>query len=103
MKESGTVQTNFKDGISTVTFFHPQSNSLPGNLLRKLAGEITSAGKNQETKVIVLKSEGEKAFCAGASFDELISIKTFEEGKKFFSGFALVINAIRKVQQFVIV
>jgi methylglutaconyl-CoA hydratase len=76
---------------------------LPGDLLRKLAEEITAAGKKPDTKVIILKSEGEKAFCAGASFDELISIKNFEEGKKFFSGFALVINAMRKVPQFVIV
>ena len=72
--EQGTVRTDFKNGISTITFFHPQSNSLPGDLLRKLADEITSAGKNHDTKVIILKSEGEKAFCAGASFDELISI-----------------------------
>jgi methylglutaconyl-CoA hydratase len=102
MTEPGTVTADFKNGVSSITFFHPQSNSLPGDLLRKLADEITSAGKKPETKVIVLKSEGEKAFCAGASFDELISIKNFEEGKKFFSGFALVINALRKVPQFVI-
>lgn len=102
MIESGTVTTGFNNGIATVTFFHPQSNSLPGDLLRKLADEIKAAGKKTGTKVIVLKSQGEKAFCAGASFDELISIKDFEEGKKFFSGFALVINAMRKVPQFVI-
>src|SRR5262245_40661292 len=102
MAETGTVHTDYSNGISTVTFFHPQSNSLPGDLLRKLANEISLAGKNPGTKVIILKSEGEKAFCAGASFDELISIKNFEEGKKFFSGFALVINAMRKVPQFVI-
>jgi methylglutaconyl-CoA hydratase len=102
MIESGTVHTDFRNGIATVTFFHPQSNSLPGDLLRKLADEITSAGKNSSTKVIILQSEGEKAFCAGASFDELISIQNFEQGKKFFSGFALVINAMRKVPQFVI-
>jgi methylglutaconyl-CoA hydratase len=100
--EQGTVHTTLKDGIATVSFFHPQSNSLPGDLLRKISEEITAAGKNPEAKVILLKSEGDKAFCAGASFDELISIKNFEEGKKFFSGFALVINAIRKVPQFVI-
>jgi len=102
MTESGTVHTDFKNGVSTVTFYHPQSNSLPGDLLRKLAEEISTAGKNPATKVIILKSEGEKAFCAGASFDELISIQNFEQGKKFFSGFALVINAMRKVPQFVI-
>src|SRR5258706_837129 len=102
MTESGTVHTEYKDGISTVTFFHPQSNSLPGDLLRKLAAEISAAGKKTETKVIVLKSEIEKSFCAGASFELLISIKNFEEGQKFFSGFALVINAIRKVPQLTI-
>ncbi|MEK6615660.1 MAG: enoyl-CoA hydratase/isomerase family protein [Bacteroidota bacterium] len=97
------VKSEIKNGIGTVTFFHPQSNSLPGEILRKLADEITSAGNNADAKVIVLKSEGDKAFCGGASFDELSSIKNFEEGKKFFSGFSFVINAIRKSPKFVIV
>ncbi|MBL7892489.1 MAG: enoyl-CoA hydratase/isomerase family protein [Bacteroidia bacterium] len=101
--ESGTVQTKTENGIATVTFFHPQSNSLPGTLLRTLADEITKAGSDPKTKVIILKSEGEKAFCAGASFDELISIKDLETGKKFFSGFAAVINAMRKAPKFVLV
>ena len=102
MSENGNLETRIENGIATVTFFHPQSNSLPGDLLRKLAGEIKAAGNNKEVKVIVLKSEGEKAFCAGASFDELISIQNLEEGKKFFSGFSSVINAMRKAPKFVI-
>ena len=97
------VKSEINNGIVTVTFFHPQSNSLPGAILRKLADEITAAGNNPQAKVIILKSEGEKAFCGGASFDELIAIKNFEEGKKFFSGFSFVINAIRKASKFVIV
>lgn len=97
------VKSIINDGIGTITFFHPQSNSLPGEILRKLASEIEALGNNSEAKVIVLQSEGEKAFCAGASFDELISIKDLETGKKFFSGFAGVINAMRKAPKFVIV
>lgn len=100
--ENGTVQSTIENGIATISFFHPQSNSLPGVLLRKLAEEITIAGNNQEAKVIVVKSEGEKAFCAGASFDELISIKDLQTGTYFFSGFAAVINAMRKAPKFVI-
>lgn len=99
----GKVGTIIADGIATVSFFHPQSNSLPGTLLMKLADEIERVGKDSTAKVIVLKSEGEKTFCAGASFDELIAIKDFETGKKFFSGFAAVINAMRKAPKFVIV
>ncbi|MCX6273707.1 MAG: enoyl-CoA hydratase/isomerase family protein [Bacteroidetes bacterium] len=102
MPETGKAETTIENGIANVTFFHPQSNSLPGTVLRKLAAEIEAAGNNKEVKVIILKSEGEKAFCAGASFDELISIQNLEEGKKFFSGFAAVINAIRKAPKFVI-
>jgi methylglutaconyl-CoA hydratase len=98
----GYVNSNTENGICTIEFFHPQSNSMPGFLLRKLAEEITLAGNNKEAKVIVLKSAGDKTFCAGASFDELISIKDFEIGKQFFSGFALVINAMRKAPKFVI-
>lgn len=101
--ETGKVTTKINNGIATVTFFHPQSNSLPGTLLQALADEITKVGINPEAKVIVLCSEGDKAFCAGASFDELISIKDMESGKKFFSGFASVINAMRKAPKFVLV
>ncbi len=99
---SGSVITTIDSGIATITFGHPQSNSLPGTLLRQLATEIEAAGKNDDAKVIILKSEGEKTFCAGASFDELVSIKTTEEGKHFFSGFAAVINAMRKAPKFII-
>ena len=98
----GTVKSATANNITTITFFHPQSNSLPGALLRQLAEEITKAGKDAASRVIVLQSEGEKAFCAGASFDELIAIKDLEAGKKFFSGFAAVINAMRKAPKFVI-
>lgn len=99
----GFVKSHVKDGIGTIEFFHPQSNSMPGYQLRALAEEITKLGKDDNAKVILLKSEGDKAFCAGASFDELISIKDIETGTTFFSGFAGVINAMRKAPKFVIV
>jgi methylglutaconyl-CoA hydratase len=91
-----------ENGIGTINFGHPMSNSLPGKILRKLAETITELGKNDTVKVIILKSEGEKAFCAGASFDELISINDFETGKAFFSGFAHVINACRTCPKLII-
>lgn len=89
-------------GITTIEFHHPLSNSLPGRVLAKLANTITQVGQDERTKVIVLRSAGEKAFCAGASFDELISINDLETGKVFFSGFANVINAARKCPKFII-
>jgi methylglutaconyl-CoA hydratase len=98
----GFVKTSIDSNIAIITFFHPQSNSLPAAILNKLADEITAAGINDDVRVIILKSEGEKAFCAGASFDELIAIDSDEKGKVFFSGFAKVINAIRKAPKFVI-
>ncbi|MES2761480.1 MAG: enoyl-CoA hydratase/isomerase family protein [Bacteroidota bacterium] len=98
----GTIKSTVENGIGTITFFHPQSNSMPGVQLRNLATEIEKLGKDDNAKVIVLQSEGEKAFCAGASFDELISIKDIDTGLKFFSGFAMVINAMRKAPKFII-
>jgi len=99
---TGKVETWITNGIAAIEFFHPQSNSLPGALLHNLAAEIENAGNNTDVKVIVIKSTGDKTFCAGASFDELISITDFETGKKFFSGFAAVINAMRKAPKFII-
>lgn len=101
--DQGHVQVSkSENGITTIEFGHPLSNSLPGKILGKLADTITELGKDADTKVIILKSAGERAFCAGASFDELISIKDFETGKKFFSGFANVINACRKCPKLII-
>ncbi len=96
------VRTETHNGISSIEFHHPQSNSLPGKILEQLAYEIHFAGTHAESKVIILKSAGDKSFCAGASFDELVQIKTEAEGLKFFSGFAHVINAMRKCPKFII-
>ncbi len=96
------VKQTIENGVGTITFFHPAHNSLPGNILAKLAETITDAGTNKEIKVIVLKSGGERTFCAGASFKELININDAETGKIFFSGFANVINAMRKCPKFII-
>lgn len=96
------VKLDIHDGIGTVEFFTEQSNSMPGDILKKLADTITEAGKNEEVKVIILKSGGNRTFCAGASFDELMAVDSPEAGKKFFMGFANVINAMRKAPKFVI-
>lgn len=91
----GYVKTEFHKGVATIEFSHPQSNSLPGILLEQLAQAIHSVGNDNETNVIVIRSTGDKAFCAGASFEELSAIKNKSEGLEFFSGFANVINAMR--------
>ena len=101
--DQGNVEIKINDkGIATIEFSHPLSNSLPGKILNKLADTITEAGNNDVIKVIILKSAGERAFCAGASFDELISINDLETGKTFFSGFANLINAARKCPKLII-
>lgn len=96
------VKVWVENQISNIEFFHPQSNSLPGKLLRELAHTIEQEGKNSESRLLLLRSGGDKAFCAGASFDELIQIQNTEEGLHFFSGFALVINAMRKASKLVV-
>ncbi len=101
MSESYVTST-IEKGITTIEFFHPAQNSLPGDLLAKLANTITEAGNDAKVKVIILKSGGDRTFCAGASFTELININDAETGKIFFSGFANVINAMRKCPKFII-
>ena len=99
----GYVRINIdENGIGTIEFYHPQSNSLPGEILSKIAKTITEASLNEEIKVIVLKSGGNRTFCAGASFDELIKIENIKAGIEFFSGFANVINACRKCTKIII-
>lgn len=100
--EAGNVTLEIQNNIGRITFFHPSSNSLPGILLKELTRTINEAGENSEIRCIILQSEGDRAFCAGASFDELISISNSEEGLSFFSGFANVINAMRKCPKLII-
>jgi methylglutaconyl-CoA hydratase len=100
--KQGYVQTKIENQIATIEFFHPAHNSLPGRLLAELTAAIQSAGDNDSVRLLVLKSEGDRTFCAGASFDELAAIEDFETGKRFFMGFANVINAIRSCPKFVI-
>lgn len=98
---NGFIETQIENKIATITFSHPASNSFPSDLLQKLTEELNALSDNKEANVIILQSEG-KTFCAGASFDELLSITDFETGKKFFSGFANVINAMRKCSKIII-
>ena len=100
--DEGHVNYSVEEGIATIEFGHPKSNSLPGKVLRKLAETIAELGNSNAVKVIVLTSAGDRAFCAGASFDELISIEDYPTGKEFFMGFARVINAARKCPKFII-
>lgn len=96
------VKSDIQNNIGTIEFFHPEQNSLPGDILAQLAKAITDAGNNDVVKIIILKSGGDRTFCAGASFKELISINDAETGKVFFSGFANVINAMRNCPKFII-
>ncbi len=100
--DQGGVSVSIENHIATIEFHHPLSNSLPGKVLAQLANAISGTGERTDVHVIILKSAGDRAFCGGASFDELISIQNLEEGKRFFSGFANVINAMRKCPKLII-
>lgn len=99
---AGYVKSERHGHSMTIEFFHPQGNSLPGNLLRELSSKIHDAGLDAEIRVVLLCSAGERAFCAGASFDELSKIKNAQEGEDFFNGFAHVLNSMRKCPKFIV-
>ncbi|MCH3881186.1 MULTISPECIES: enoyl-CoA hydratase/isomerase family protein [Tenacibaculum] len=101
-RQNGSLYTDIQNNIATVEFGHPASNSFPSELLDRLTKELNVLSENETVSVIVLKSEGDRAFCAGASFDELVAISNLEEGKAFFSGFANVINAMRNCSKLII-
>ena len=100
--EAYVKSTMIKEGLLEIEFFHPKHNSLPGHILGQLADEIEAAGKNKYVRLIILKSGGDRTFCAGASFEELKAISNLEDGKRFFMGFANVINACRKCPKLIL-
>lgn len=96
------VKQTIENNVGYITFFTPEHNAMPSPILKQLELAIKDAGKNDDIRVIVLKSGGARTFCAGASFTELVAINNLEEGKRFFSGFANVINAMRKCPKLII-
>lgn len=102
ISKSGTITTSILNQVATIEFSHPASNSFPSTLLQELTDEINTLSKNDSASIIILKSSGTGAFCAGASFEELLSINNYEDGSRFFSGFANVINAMRKCPKLII-
>ncbi len=100
--QMGQVSFTVEKGVGTIEFYHPAHNSLPGRLLAQLAQTIREAGADESVHVVVLRSTGERTFCAGASFDELLAIESFAQGKEFFMGFARVINAMRQCPKLIL-
>ncbi|QXP73079.1 enoyl-CoA hydratase/isomerase family protein [Tenacibaculum sp. AHE15PA] len=101
-RENGSLYTHIENKIATIEFGHPASNSFPSELLARLANEFDKLSVNEAVAIVVLKSEGDRAFCAGASFDELVTIDNLEDGKQFFSGFANVLNAMRRCSKLIV-
>jgi methylglutaconyl-CoA hydratase len=99
---NGILITTIENKIATLEFGHSASNSFPSDLLNRLTNEIKNLSKNTDVSVIVLKSSGSGAFCAGASFDELLAVSNLDEATKFFSGFANVLNAMRSCSKIII-
>lgn len=102
MLDKGFVRSSIESGIGTITFYHPKSNSLTAELLQKMTTRVTELGADSQVRVIIIRSEGERAFCAGASFEELVAVDDFEQGKEFFMGFARLILAMINCPKFII-
>lgn len=102
MPEDGAVDVQIREGVAEVSFFHPKKNSLPGDLLRRLAGAIEMLGDLEKARIVALQSRGEGPFCAGASFDEMLAAQDFEQARAFFMGFAQVILAMKKCPKFIV-
>ncbi|RZK10303.1 MAG: enoyl-CoA hydratase/isomerase family protein [Flavobacterium sp.] len=100
--QNGSIHTTIFNKIATIEFGHPSGNSFPSQLLQQLTDEFNTLSTHDKVSIIVLKSKGEKVFCAGASFDELLAVSNLEQGSLFFSGFANVINAMRKCSKLIV-
>jgi methylglutaconyl-CoA hydratase len=102
MEKTGKVSISIINGVASISFSHPKSNSLPRKVVQEITEAVNKLSEDKRAYVIIIRSEGEKTFCAGASFDELLEIKDFKKGKEFFMGFARLINAMRKCPKFII-
>jgi methylglutaconyl-CoA hydratase len=101
-QQPGFVKSERHGSVLTIEFYHPQSNSLPSSMLYQLATHFHEAGLDDEIRVVILRSAGDRAFSSGASFAELSKINSSREGEDFFNGFAHAINSMRKCNKFIV-
>lgn len=101
-RQNGSLYTKIENKVAIIEFGHPNANSFPLELLERLAKELKLLSDNPEVSLILLKSEGDRAFCAGASFDELLAVETEAEGNRFFNGFANLFLAMRECKKLII-
>ena len=97
------VKHTVLNGIATISFFHPEQNSLPTIVLRSLIKTINLLSNDSGILVIILKSDGRGTFCAGANFTEMLEINDSISGYKYFNGFADLINTMRLCPKLIIV
>jgi methylglutaconyl-CoA hydratase len=57
--KDGYVKSEFHNGVTTIEFFHPQSNSLPARMLDELTTAIHGAG-NEPTQKLLYSGQGVK-------------------------------------------
>ena len=88
MRSDSYVQIEVDGGVASIEFYHEKKNSMPAVQLKELTEAVERCAKDRDVRVLILRSEGDGAFCAGASFDELVAISNEQEGLAFFSGFA---------------
>ena len=103
IRNGGNLYVNIDGKIATIEFGHPSSNSFELELLERLTAKFEELSDSEAVSLIILKSEDDdRAFCAGASLDELLAVSDEGEAKKFFGGFAGVINAMRSCKKIIL-
>ena len=93
------IQVFKGSAVARIQFAHEKQNAFPATHLKALQLAFEKVSSDDDVHVIVLQSDPSKAFCAGASIDDLLNVKTAKEGKAFFMGFANVLNAMRRCPQ----
>jgi len=104
MNLNGEIKSKLSPtGVRTITFGHPAHNSFPVKQLRALVAALDTAGDDDDTRAILLRSMGERTFCAGANLDELLAIDKAKAAKEFFMGFANLLLAMRRCPKPIVV
>ncbi|QIB34220.1 enoyl-CoA hydratase/isomerase family protein [Ancylobacter pratisalsi] len=73
--DAGRIGLDITGGIARIVIDRPQHlNALNNRLRAELADAVAHAGASPDTRVIVLRGAGERAFVAGADIEELIDL-----------------------------
>lgn len=98
-----TLLVDVRDGVGTLTLNRPEArNALNQTVIRELGDALARLEGDAETRVLIMRGAGERAFCAGADLKGMFRTGSIIDARAEYAGLARILEAIPRMRMPVI-